>query len=445
MSGTGLLWKKWIYTVRRKPQATVLIEAETGRLLRRGELQFLAERFHEENLRGTENQRVALCCHNSFAWMIAFLAVQRGQGAVIGMDAGTPAEKQEELARSLGAEWLLSEESGEIFLGSKHKAKGIAVIKLTSGSTGVPKKIPCRAEHLIADGKAVIKGMGIRESDTNLALIPLGHSYALGNVVMPLILQGTRALLVKAFVPSQIPDWIRKYRVTVFPSVPVVFRLLGRIKGRSGLKPLRLAISAGEVLSVETALAFHNRFGLNIHNFYGSSETGGICYDRGGTLSRTDGGVGRPLPGVRVHIAKSGTITVSGCAVAIGGGRFRLADVGRWNGKETLQLLGRRDATANIGGKKVAPAEIQQVLLKLPGTSDAWVGMVRHQQRDILIAAVETSLKATKVEAALGKQLPAWKIPRLFRCMVSLPRNARGKVDTGAVREMMLTGFSGLE
>ena len=69
--------------------------------------------------------------------------------------------------------------------------RNVCCIKLTSGTTGELKPILCSASNLVADGKQIIRTMGIRPADRNLAVIPLGHSYGLGNLVMPLLLQGT--------------------------------------------------------------------------------------------------------------------------------------------------------------------------------------------------------------------------------------------------------------
>src|SRR5581483_11413894 len=65
------------------------------------------------------------------------------------------------------------------------------VLKLTSGSTDLPKAAIAEELHLVNDGRHIIDAMGIRRDDVNLACIPLSHSYGLGNLVMPLLWQGT--------------------------------------------------------------------------------------------------------------------------------------------------------------------------------------------------------------------------------------------------------------
>ena len=65
------------------------------------------------------------------------------------------------------------------------------MLKLTSGSTGVPKATVTTESQIAADGRALAEVMGIRPDDWQIGAIPVSHSYALGNIVAPLLLQGT--------------------------------------------------------------------------------------------------------------------------------------------------------------------------------------------------------------------------------------------------------------
>ena len=271
--------------------------------------------------------------------------------------------------------------------------------------------------------------MGIRAGDLNLAVIPLGHSYGLGNLVLPLILQGTAMVCAGEYVPRQLIEWIERYRVTVFPAVPALLRVLAALPpGRGNCPSLRTVISAGAVLTPAVAQAFFARYGIKIHNFYGSSETGGICYDRTGSASLAGRSVGKPLAGVSVAV-KAGRVTVESPAVAARGGRWRLGDLGEWNGRGELVLLGRAGQGANIGGKKVHPLEVERVLRALPGVTDVAVWLWRSQGRDLLAAGVETAHSRAELERALAARLPSWKLPKAWFIARELPRNARGKLD----------------
>ena len=270
--------------------------------------------------------------------------------------------------------------------------------------------------------------------DINLGVIPFGHSYGLGNLVMPLILQGTAIIAARDYVPRQLIEWAGRYRATVFPAVPALLRVLASLPaGQGNLDSLRTVISAGAMLTPAVAQAFFKRYGIKVHNFYGSSETGGICYDRSGQASLMGASVGKPFSGVSVTV-KSGRITVESEAVATRSGRWRLGDLGEWNPRGGLVLLGRVGQGANIGGKKVHPLEVERLIRALPGVADAVVWMEHTQGRDFLVAGAETAKREVEIKRALATQLPAWKLPKTLFVLREFPRTSRGKLDLAALK-----------
>lgn len=414
----------------RRPDQIVLIDAMTGVEWTAVALTEAALFFSDHLRRYEVGARIAFRLPNGQEWMALFLALQREGFVAIPLDGAMPKEGCLETARRLGASSIYID--GE-FHALKGKAAGrktkACCVKITSGSSAVPKAIECRAEHLHADGRNVVKTMGIRAGDINLAVIPLGHSYGLGNLVMPLIMQGTAMVCAGDYVPRQLVEWIGRYHVTVFPTVPALVRVMAALgPGVGKLDSLRTMISAGAPLTPAVAQAFFERFGLKVHNFYGSSETGGICYDRTGSASLTGRSVGKALAGVTVSV-KAGRVVVASPAVAVRGGKWRLSDFGEWNKRGELVLLGRAGQGANIGGKKVHPLEVQRVLLALPGVSDAAVWAGQDGERDLLFAAVETKKSRVAIERALAAQLPAWKLPKSYFVARELPRTGRGKLD----------------
>jgi len=424
--------------LRRQRNKVVLIDAAkdvswTAHALTEASLGFSG---HLRSHRAGE--RIAFRLPNGPEWFALFLALQRAGLAAIPLDGGLPAEGCVVIARRLGARSLYLDgefQSLGIMPASPSRNQRCCCIKITSGTGALPKAVECRAEHLLADGRNVSRTMGIRANDRNLAVIPLGHSYGLGNLVMPLILQGTAIVCAADYVPRQLVEWIGRYHVTIFPAVPALLRALAALPGeRNALASLRTVISAGAPLTPAVAQAFFARYGLKIHNFYGSSETGGICYDRTGSASLTGRSVGQPLAGVSVTV-KARRITVASEAVAAPAGQYRLGDFGEWNGRGELVLLGRSGQGANIGGKKVHPLEVERVLRSLPGVTDAAVWLGRSQGRDLLAAAVETVHSRAEIEHALAVRLPAWKLPKAWFIARDLPRTARGKLDRAALTQ----------
>jgi acyl-CoA synthetase (AMP-forming)/AMP-acid ligase II len=428
------LWEKWLAVSRRHPRRIAVIDANhdeswTAAALTQRALE-LAATLQDR----PPGERIAFSLPNGPEWLAFFLALQNRGLTAVPLDGALPPAAALDLARQIRVHALYSH--GDLKFSAPEpspRSPRLCCLKVTSGTAATPKTVPCRAEHLLADGRNIIATMGLRAPDRHLAVIPLGHSYGLGNLVMPLILQGATIVTGHDYVPRQLADWIARHRVTVLPLVPALFRVLAALPPGPSLKPARLAISAGAVLSPEIARAFFARHKIKIHNFYGSSETGGICYDRTGTASLAGRSVGRPLRGVTVTLSR-GRVTVTGPAVATRAGRWRLADAGEWNARRELVLLGRAGRGANIGGKKVHPLEIERALRALPGVADASVWQIETAGREFLAAAAETTRTRAELERELAARLPAWKLPKHLLVLPDLPRTSRGKIDHAKLR-----------
>jgi acyl-CoA synthetase (AMP-forming)/AMP-acid ligase II len=428
------LWQK---TLQQNSRRTVFIDAGENKAFTAAELNDEVLRLADLHAGFSPGTRVAFCLPNGVPWMALFLALQKLGATAVPLDAGLPEEACLEMARYLKCHALFYRDKIHIIDDTVARTKTIACVKVTSGSTaGLPKQVPCRAGHLIADGKNLIRTMGLRPNDRNLATIPLGHSYGLGNLVMPLILQGTALVCASSFVPRQVIDWIRLHRATVFPSVPAIFRVLASMPGDATLAPLRLAISAGAPLTTDIARAFFERYRMKIHNFYGSSETGGICYDKTGEATLTGRSVGKPVAGVSVTI-KRNLIRVKSAATTKRNSVWRMPDRGEWNGRGELVLLGRRGREVNIGGKKVHPSEVEQALRSIKGVSGAIVWQAGNADRAFLQAAVETQLALKEIREALLSRLPEWKFPKDYVIVREFPCSERGKIDFAALRKQL--------
>lgn len=338
---------------------------------------------------------------------------------------------------------------------------GAALIKITSGSAGLPRGVAVSADQLEADGRHIIEGMGVRPDDLNVAAIPLSHSYGMGSLVMPLVIQATPMAIAEAGHPESLVRLLSGEPDMVFPGVPPIFALLGRGEGPA-VRPrgLRLCLSAGALLPAQVARDFRSRTGLPVRAFYGTSETGGICFDAsdaGDAAEREEGGVGAPLPGVEVSLHPSdGRVVVRSDAVALGyveedegvgrfdGESFLTADLGRVSDLASepagLVLNGRVDAVVNVAGRKVDPREVEGALRRIPGVRDAAAMGVPDEARGEAMAAwLETDDPPTRAEVMdrLREHLAPWKMPRRLMFIERLPRTARGKIDTDALRRML--------
>jgi long-chain acyl-CoA synthetase len=401
-----------------------------------------------------------LLAPNGPGLLATLLALRRAGLAALLLDSQTPEAEARRILRALGVPALLRCRTGwpagpddwERVTIPLEGAEPLhlpetAVVKLTSGSTGLPRGIATSAEALLADDAALTATMGIRPDDRLLATIPLSHSYGLSSLVVPALVRGTvlvipeESNLYDPFVTAA------QTGATVYPTVPAYLDALLRMSEPPARpESLRLVMTAGAPLAPGTSQRFHEAFGLPVHVFYGASECGGICYDReGGAAER--GTVGAPVEGVRITLEAEGIVTVESPAVASGyvpepsprlaGGRFTAGDLAVWKDGE-LALAGRVDDLVNIKGKKVHPREVEAILEQLAGVDEAAVlGMtVPGRQGEVLRAVIACRpgrLSAEEVVAWCRARLAAHKVPRSIILVPAMPRTPRGKLDRSAL------------
>lgn len=433
---------------------------------------------------------VGLVAANGPGFLASLLALRRAGLAAVLLDGQTPEAEALRIVRALGAaallrcrcgwpqgpdDWRLArpepEDGAPPPLLSRPELPDLAVIKLTSGSTGLPRGIAAPAEALVADDANLTATMGIRPDDRLLTTIPLSHSYGLSSLAMPALLRGIPLVLPEAGTLFDPFEAVERAGATVFPTVPAYLDALLHLSEPPRRPPtLRLVLTAGAPLAPATAGRFRETFGLPVHVFYGASECGGICYDREGDAGER-GTVGTPVEGVRVELAPTdqtdltdptdyptdrsdpsdagtpGIVTVRSAAVAAGylpdpdprlaAGRFVGGDIAVWQDGE-LALCARLDDLVNVRGKKVNPREVEEVLCGLPGVAEAVVlgvpDPVRSGERLRAVIACEPGrLSVNQVLAWSRERLAPHKVPRSVILVPELPRTPRGKLDRPAL------------
>ncbi|HEY3757266.1 MAG TPA: class I adenylate-forming enzyme family protein [Opitutaceae bacterium] len=416
------LHQAWQRQWRRNPRAVALVDAGSGRRWTRDEVESEARRWGDEQAVAANRRLVCFSAANGLAWWAAFLGALRSGRAAAAIDPAEPPEAARELAARA----------------SRRLPPGTELVKLTSGSTGRPRALAFTGEQMLADGRQIRATMGIHGNDTNLGLIPFGHSYGLGNLVLPLLAGGVPILCGVPPLPHGIAEAAVRHGATVFPAVPAVLRALADSDlDRRSLGALRLVISAGAPLEPAVAERFFARFGCRIHNFYGSSETGGIAFDRTGEATLTGRSAGRPLRGVRIAFEANGRFRVAGAAV-MGAGAHRPADRARPGARGELTLIGRTGRTIKIAGRRVDPAEIEAALRRLAPGADCCV--LPHPRRPDALAAVVAGPPPPPAggwSALLRPALAPWKIPRHWVTVAALPVNGRGKIDRAAIAGLL--------
>ncbi len=433
--------KAWHQTLRQRGGKRAVVQAGDGREATFRELDAGADAWlatYGVAPCALARRAVVFALPNGIAWLELCLALFKAGAVAVPLDAAEPPEAQRRVAESLRAGFWWNGKALVPLSGSRrHRDPEICLIKLTSGSTGQPRPLIFTAAQMLADGRQVTATMGIGVRDLNYALIPFGHSYGLGNLTFPLFAQGVPVVCGAAPLPQAIATDFARWRPTVFPGVPALWRAL--TAAGVALESLRLGISAGAPLPPDVARDFADRCGRRLHAFYGSSETGGIAYDRTGTAT-LQGGVGRALHGVKLVSLPGQRLRVASAAVTTSGNRRREGKLGAWvmadrvqiDGRGELTLLGRRGQTVKIAGRRVSLTEVAARLRRLGGVRDIWVG-VSQDKEPVLGTAVVTDRTVAELRVELLADTAQWKIPKKWALLPALPITARGKTDVKAI------------
>lgn len=394
---------------------------------------------------------VGLACPRGPAFLAGFLAGRIAGVCVLLLDGATPADEQRRHARGLGAHAIwrpaLAGADGDALerLDGTAAFPTAACLKLSSGSTAAPKAIVVPTRSLVADVEALSTSMGFGADDRFLAAIPLSHAYGLSVLASPALWFG--ATLVFPEVGAEF-EAAERYGATVLPSVPSWFEAQ-LARGLALPAGVRLVMTAGAPLSPRTASAWRAAHGRGIHVLYGSSECGGIAYDRTGSAAER-GAVGTAVDGVRIELDADGCVVVHSDVVgagyhppdAAGDARFaercfRTEDLAEFRDGE-LVLRGRRSDWINVKGHKVDPLEIARVLQGLAGVRDVAVLPKvlpdgRGEGIRAVIACPPGALGVREVLAWCSARLAPHKRPRSVVFVERLPRTARGKLDRAAL------------
>jgi acyl-CoA synthetase (AMP-forming)/AMP-acid ligase II len=326
----------------------------------------------------------------------------------------------------------------------------IAHLKSTSATTGSARMIAFSAEQLAADAENIVATMQLRPDWPNLGVISLAHSYGFSNLVLPLLLQGIPLILVNAPLPELLKRSATFGESLTLPAVPALWRTWHDADAIPS--NVRLAISAGAPLPVALEQNVYARRGLKIHNFYGSSECGGIAYDTSSTPRSDAACTGAPMQNVKLSVAEDGCLEVRSRAVGLtywpepspnlADGVFRTSDLAEISG-DLIYLRGRASDQINVAGRKISPESIEKILSAHPSVRECLVfgSPVEHGDRsEIIVACIVGRSDATEdsLRNFMLEKLPAWQVPREWWFIDSLVVNERGKLSRAEWRKRFI-------
>ncbi len=269
----------------------------------------------------------------------------------------------------------------------------------------------------------------------------IGALYGFSNLVLPLLPHFIPLIQVDSPLPESVRRAAASVEAVTLAAVPALWRTWHEANAIPG--NVRLAVSAGAALSLALEEAVHARHGLKLHNFYGSSECGGIAYDASST-PRTDAArAGCPMPGTALSIGRDGCLEVRGAAVGrtywpqsspdLRDGCFKTSDLAEMVDGDVC-LRGRLGDQIHVAGRKVSPESIERVLLQHSAVRECLVfgaPSADSERTDTIVGCVAapSGLSGESLKQFLLDKLPAWQIPREWIFVKSLETNSRGKLS----------------
>lgn len=448
--------------VARAAQAPALIEGDSGNVISRAALleraDELAGRLTAAGMHAGDV--VAVQLPNSVEFVAAFLAALKLNLVFAPIDRDAPETEVAAILSQFSVRGLVyraDRESRTAAISTRgvHKRPHLPaegrVMKLTSGSTGLPKAILCSEENLVADSTNICSTMQIAPDDLNLGAIPFSHSYGFANLVLPLVLQGTPIVISNDYLPLSTIGLCNAHGCTVVPLIPMVFEHLATLPVEDGhFATVRTFISAGAPLTAATSRRFRERFGIDIHTFYGCSEVGGITYDRAGAAVERKN-VGTALENIDLALdTRTRQLRVRSASVALGclidashfkplNGAFTTDDLVEINAEGEVTLTGRVSDLINTASKKVNPREVEQVILQIDGVREVKVyGAPAGARGEVVAAAVvaEPDVTREQIRDFCRERLSSHKVPRIVKLLGQIPVDERGKVKRAALAQL---------
>ena len=443
---------------------------------------------------GESNEPVALLLEKKDACIAAVLGALKAGKIAVPLETSYPTERTRLILEDSGARLLLCDEANnevanrlanencEVVnidrlasnddnahnLDLAIEANAAAYLIYTSGSTGAPKGVIETHRNVLHHAGSYTKQLHFQPEDR----IALLSSPSVGQgmkTVFCALLNGARlcAFDVKSHGANELAQWLLDQKITVWVSVPSVFRHLARESStRSNFPDLRLIRLGGEALHARDVELFQQRFSENctLVNSYSSTETGNITLFfvdvnapiDGDTVPAGYSGADvemtlRDEQGNAVETGEIGEIVVRSRFLSPGYWRrpeltqqvfqseddsdfrlYRTGDLGMMSRDGCLHHRGRKDFQVKIRGFRVEIGEVEAALKAHESVRDVVVARLDARGENYLVAYVvfeEREATMGELRAFLRGKLPAHAVPARFQSLVQLPQTPNGKID----------------
>ncbi|MDR7589877.1 MAG: long-chain fatty acid--CoA ligase [Armatimonadota bacterium] len=338
----------------------------------------------------------------------------------------------------------------------------------TGGTTGVPKAAVLTHRNLVANLlQAASWDPQLRPGqEVALAALPLFHSYGMTSVLNFSMWLGATVVLVPRFDPKLVLDAVRRHRPTLFHGVPTMYIALlntPELK-RVSFRSVRAGISGAMGLPREVQRQWEAVTGGRLVEGYGLTEASPVTHCNPLYGVRKEGSIGIPVPDTDARVVdpetgaplppgEVGELEVRGPQVMRGylnrpdetaqvlhDGWLRTGDMARMDEDGFFYIVDRKKEMINVGGLKVFPREVEEVLYRHPAVREAAaIGVPDPVRGEVVKAfvALKEGQHATEHELVefCRQHLAPHRVPRAVEVRPQLPKTLIGKVLRRALAE----------
>jgi acyl-[acyl-carrier-protein]-phospholipid O-acyltransferase/long-chain-fatty-acid--[acyl-carrier-protein] ligase len=338
-----------------------------------------------------------------------------------------------------------------------------AVVLFTSGSEGTPKGVALSHMNVLANCEQVAARIDFGSQDVILNALPMFHSFGLtGGTLLPLV-SGMRTF----FYPSPlhyriVPEIAYDVSATIMFGTNTFLSGYARFAHPYDFYSVRYVFAGAEKLKDETRRAWADKFGVQVFEGYGATESSpGIAINT--PMDSKPGTVGRFLPGIEYALdsvpgVEGGRLSVSGPNVMLGyfkldrpgvieppstergPGWYDTGDIVSVDDDGFVTILGRAKRFAKIGGEMVSLAAVEALATRAwPGAAHAVVTQPDSQKGEqlVLVTTQPDAARAALSARARADGMSELNVPKRIEIVSSLPLLGSGKTDYPAVQALV--------
>lgn len=366
---------------------------------------------------------------------------------------GLVIEVKDLAGKSNGAEGIMSVSFPDM--------NNVADIIFTTGTTGEPKGVQLSQKNLAAAALNINTFIGNTSDDVELLALPISHSFGLGRMRCALSNGQTLVMLGSFANVKRFFRFIDEYHVTGFGMVPASWALIKKLSGMEiGNYKNQLhyiEIGSAPMPMKEKRVLIETLPNTRICMHYGLTEASRSAFMEFHEDENRLSTVGRQSPnmyisikdenGQDVRLGEDGEICVKGDAVTVGyldflkeesfyGDYFRTGDWGRIDKEGYITLKSRKKELINVGGKKVSPVEVEEVLMAFDFVKDCACvaaedpeGVLGEVVKAFIVTDQAEKVSFDYMDPLIGSRLEGYKHPLQYVVVEEIPKTSSGKVQ----------------